>query len=138
MGEGGSQAELNLWGAGYTLNKMLIAELTNRDQHIHTKCIVANSPMAQIYVFVMWAEARENPCGVGRTHKVITELVSLKIYIPYLKSQLKICTNLYFTHLNLKKAANRTSKWQKKKQEWVRNVLKAKIKRKKFKTKMRL
>lgn len=36
-------------GAGYSLNKMLIAELTYRDQHIHTKCVVANSPMAQIY-----------------------------------------------------------------------------------------
>lgn len=33
---GGSQAELNLWGASYTLYKMLIAELTYRDQHIHT------------------------------------------------------------------------------------------------------
>lgn len=41
-----------------------------RPTHSHIKCIVANSPMAQMYVFVMWEEARENPCGVGRTHRV--------------------------------------------------------------------
>lgn len=38
-----------------------------RPTHSHIKCIVANSPIAQMYVFVIWEEARENPCGEGRT-----------------------------------------------------------------------
>lgn len=72
-----------------------------RPTHSHIKCIVAISPMADVCLYYVGGSQRESLCDGENTQSPHRDSKFKDIYSLFKKkkSQLKICTNLYFTHL---------------------------------------